>query len=84
MKKYTETLKKCTLFNGIEPHNLEALLGCLNAKISEYKKGETIIAEGTKARYIGIVLKGSAQIMQVDYYGNKSILSSAKPSQILL
>lgn len=82
MKKYTETLKKCTLFNGIEPDNLEALLGCLNAKISEYKKGETIIAEGTKARYIGIVLKGSTQIMQIDYYGNKSILSSAKPSQI--
>lgn len=82
MKKHIETLKKCTLFNEIEPDNLETLLGCLDAKISKYKKGEIIIAEGTKVRYIGIVLKGSAQIIQMDYYGNKSILSTAKPSQI--
>ncbi len=82
MKTHLETLKKCALFNGIEPDSLESLLSCLNAKLSFYKKGETIIAEGTKAKYIGIVLSGFAQIMQVDYYGNKSILSTAKPSQL--
>lgn len=82
MKKHLEILKKCILFNGIATDNLEALLSCLNAKITSYKKGETIIAEGTEARYIGIVLSGSAQIMQIDYYGNKSILSTAKPSQL--
>lgn len=82
MKEYLKILKKCTLFNTIATDNLESLLGCLNAKIYSYKKGETIIAEGTQARYIGIVLSGSARIMQIDYYGNKSILGTAKPSQL--
>ncbi len=82
MKNNFEILKNCTLFNGIETDNLESLLDCLNAKIYSYKKGETIIAEGTKPRHIGIVLKGSVQIMQIDYYGNKCILSTAKPPQI--
>ena len=40
------------------------------------------MAEGNVARYIGIVLSGSVQIIQVDYYGNRSILSSVGQSQM--
>lgn len=58
------------------------MLSCLGAKTELFDKKYTIMAEGTPAKYIGIVLSGSVQIIQVDYYGNRSILSSLEPSQV--
>ena len=82
MKKYFEILRKCSLFDQIEDENLIRLLGCLGARVQEFDKKYTIIAEGNPAKYIGIVLSGSAQIIQVDYYGNRSILSIIEPAQV--
>lgn len=82
MKKYFNILRKCPLFNQIEDDNLIALLGCLGAKIESFDKKYTIFAEGTPAKYIGIMLSGSAQIARMDYYGNRSILSGIEPSEI--
>lgn len=82
MKKYLGILRKCPLFNEIEDENLVALLGCLGAKVKSYGKKETILAEGAPARYIGIVLSGSAQIIHIDYYGNRSILSGIETAEI--
>jgi CRP-like cAMP-binding protein len=82
MKNYFDILRNCPLFDGIEDSNLTAMLGCLNAKQYDYKKGDTILAEGDEARYMGIVLEGSAQIERIDYYGNRSILTKIQPSMI--
>lgn len=82
MKKYLDILTKCPLFEQIEEDHLLKMLTCLGAKIEFFDKKYTIIAEGNPARYIGIVLSGSAQIIQVDYYGNRSILSSIEPSEV--
>lgn len=82
MEKYFEILRKCPLFHQIEDENLIAMLGCLRAKVESFDKKYTIFAEGTQAKYIGIVLSGSAQVVQVDYYGNRSILSGVEPSEL--
>ena len=82
MKKYLEILKKCPLFYGIAEDNLLRMLTCLGARVTEFDKKYTIFAEGSPAKHIGIVLSGAAQIIQVDYYGNRSILSDVKPSEI--
>lgn len=82
MKKYFEVLRKCPLFNGIEDSDLLGLLGCLDAKIMSFEKKYTIFTEGSKAKYLGIVLSGSAQIVQMDYYGNRSILCGIEPSEL--
>lgn len=82
MKKYLEILKRCPLFYGIEEKNLLNMLICLGAKTDVFDKKYSIMAEGGSAKYIGIVLSGSAQIVQVDYFGNRNILSIIKPSQV--
>ncbi len=82
MKKYFDILRECTLFNDIEDENLIALLGCLGAKVETYDKKYTIFAEGKPAKYIGIVLSGSAQMVKVDYYGNRSIVAQINKSEI--
>lgn len=82
MKKHLEILKKCPLFDRIVEDDLLRMLGCLGARIEFFDKKYTVMAEGNAARYIGIVLSGSVQIIQVDYYGNRSILGNVGPSQM--
>lgn len=82
MKKYFEALRKCPLFNQIGDEDLTALLSCLGAKVESFGKKYTIFAEGKPAKYIGILLSGSAQVVQVDYYGNRSIIAGVEPSEM--
>lgn len=82
MRKYLEILKNCTLFNGISDDDLFKMLHCLGAKIITFDKKYTVLAEGSPAKYIGIVLSGSVHIIQVDYEGNRSIIEEIHPSEI--
>lgn len=75
MKKYLEILKKCPLFAEIGEEQLLRMLTCLGARVLSFDKKYTVFAEGTPAKYVGIVLTGEVQLLQVDYYGNRSILS---------
>ncbi len=82
MKKYSEVLRKCPLFNGIEDENIGSLLSCLSANTVTCNKNETIMSEGESAEYIGIVLSGKVQIERTDYYGNRSIVTGIEASQL--
>lgn len=82
MKKFLNILKKCPLFYGIDDDHLIKMLTCLGARIEFFDKKYTIFAEGTPAKYIGIVLSGSVQMIQIDYYGNRSILAEIGESHI--
>lgn len=82
MRKYFEVLRKCSLFNEIKDENLMTMLSCFGAKVESFDKKYTIFAEGKPAKYIGIMLSGSAQIVRMDYYGNRSILSGVEPSEV--
>lgn len=79
MEKYLEILKTCPLFTKIADENLMTMLGCLDARVEFFDKKYTIIAEGNPAKYIGILLSGSAQISRTDFYGNRSIVSKVVP-----
>ena len=82
MQKKIEILKKCPLFYGIEEEDLLRMLTCFGAKQEFFDKKYTIFAEGSHAKHMGILLSGEAQIVQFDYYGNKSILSNIAPSEM--
>ena len=75
MEKYIRILKDCPLFFDIAEQNILKMLNCLGAKVATFDKKYTVFAEGSAAMNIGIVLSGSVQIVQVDYYGNRSIIS---------
>ena len=82
MKKYLGVLRRCSLFDGIEDENLIRMLTCLGAKQKIYRKNEAIFSEGDTVETFGIVLSGEVQIIQNDYYGNRSILANMEPSEI--
>lgn len=76
MSNCLEILQSTALFNGIETFDLESLLSCLSAKVARYKKGQTVFFNGESIECFGIVLSGQVQVIQEDYYGNRSILSN--------
>lgn len=75
MKKYVGVLKSVALFKGIDDSELIPLLSCLSAKVTYYEKGQTVFYSGETIEEFGIVLSGQVQVVQDDYYGNRSILS---------
>ncbi len=82
MEKYLEIIKKCPLFFDIEEENLLRMLTCLGARVEEFDKKYTVMAEGNPAKYIGIVLSGSVQMMQMDFYGNRSLLGNVLATEV--
>lgn len=82
MKKYLNILKKCPLFENIEEENLLRMLVCLGARVEYFDKKYTVFSEGSPAKYLGIVLSGSVQTIQIDFDGNRSILGEMNASEI--
>ena len=82
MENFLELLEHCPLFDGIRQADIAAMLQCLGARVLRCSKGETILAEGAPAKYVGIVLSGAVQIVRVDYFGNRSIIARAGPAEL--
>lgn len=80
--KYLPVLQKCPLFRDIAPSELPALLTCLGAKTVTADRRDTVLREGEPARFVGVVLEGGVQILQEDYFGNRSILGLAGPGEL--
>ena len=82
LKKYLKILKKCPLFFDIEDENLTKMLSCLGAKVDFFDKKYTIFAEDRAAKYVGILLSGTAHVIRNDYYGNRNIISEIVAGQL--
>ena len=82
MKKYLPVLRQCPLFDGIEDKDIPGMLDCLGAAIRAVNKNGEILAERERATHVGILLSGSAHVVQQDFYGNRSIVSSLKAGEL--
>lgn len=82
MEAYFEILRKCGLFRQIEGKKLPELLDFLNAQVKSYRKSQTILREGEAAVCIGVILSGTAQIIRIDYYGNRSIVAKLEAGEL--
>lgn len=82
MKKYFELLKKCPLFEGIEENELSGMLQCLGARTLDVSKNQPVFLEGDPAKYVGIVLSGSVQVVREDYFGNRSMVAVIEPAEL--
>ena len=75
MQKYLEILKKSPLFSNISEEETLKMLTCLGARVRAYGKKDTILSEGAPAHDVGIVLSGSVQSIQIDFCGNRNIIT---------
>ncbi len=75
MKKYIPVLKNNTLFSGVGEDEIEAMLSCLQARLCEYRKGDTVLRQGEHLDNILVLVSGKLHIQRDDYWGNRSIIN---------
>ena len=81
MKEFFPVLHTAALFSGISDEELAAMLSCLGARIDAFPKGSRLLRAGDAVEEVGLVLAGSALIVQEDIWGNRNILSKSGPGQ---
>ena len=62
------------LFHGIKQDELNAMLSCIGYHIGTFKKGDIVAFVGDNLKHIGIVMKGSVDMVKEDLWGNKTML----------
>ena len=81
MQKYSETLKISILFSGIDETEMNSMLVCLDARTEKFRKNDYMLRVGDSPDKIGILLSGSALVVQEDYWGNRDIRTRIVPGQ---
>ncbi|MFA5623469.1 MAG: Crp/Fnr family transcriptional regulator [Bradymonadales bacterium] len=75
MDKHLKTIIDTPLFRGMQIKDVLVALRCLCASTKSFAKGQNIISTGDKISWVGIILEGFAFIEQIDYWGNRHIIS---------
>ena len=81
MKEFLPVLHTAALFSGISDDELAVMLSCLGARINTFPKGTRLLRAGEQVEEVGLVMAGSALIIQEDIWGNRNILSKTGPGQ---
>lgn len=75
MKNYISVMKSADIFMDVSENEIEAMLDCMQAKTTDYRKGEYVFRQGENIKSIALLLKGKIHIQQDDYWGNRSIIN---------
>ncbi len=75
-------MNEIALFNGIENKDVKSMLNCFNATTISYKNGTTIISNLANTGAIGIIYEGSANLIKIDYNGNRTIIEKLERGSI--
>lgn len=75
MKKFIPILKQTQLFSGVSEEEIASMLGCLEARLCTYQKGEYVFRQGESVNHITVLVSGKLHIQHDDYWGNRSIIS---------
>ena len=70
------------LFRGLSPAALDALQAAGFLRKKHYARRETIFHAGSRVQEVGIVLRGTVHIENLDLWGSKSLLSSIPAGQV--
>ena len=70
------------LFSGIQPEDMEGMLGCIGYYVREFHKGEVIAFEAETINHVGVVLDGAVDMIKEDVWGNRTMLLRSYPQDV--
>jgi len=76
--EWMNDVTKTNLFSGISPAEIPGLLACINAVPVPYKKGDTIIEEGSLVYDFGVMLSGHGCSFKEEPDGKQIIITLLK------
>ena len=82
MEEFLPVLRRSALFTGIRADEISSMLTCLHARRADYQKGEYLLRVGDRADHVGLLLSGSALIVQENFWGARNLVSQVQPGQL--
>lgn len=79
MKKYLPILKHTPFFTAMSDEEILSILKCMSAEVKHYPKGSYLLRAGNSTETMGILLEGSALIIQEDIWGHRNIIDFLTP-----
>lgn len=75
-------MNNITIFQGIEEKDIKHMLNCFDAKTINFNKNRTIASYINNTNLVGIILKGSAELIRYDYNGKRTIVEELTENAI--
>lgn len=72
--EHFEVLKSTKIFREASEFECQAMMFCFKTKFKTFNKHDTIIKQGDSMEHIALILKGGANVENVDVLGNISII----------
>lgn len=79
MEHYLPLLARTALFQGLTEEELGQTLDCLGALKKRYPKQSFLLRAGDQTQSMGLLLSGSALLIQEDLWGRRNILAKVGP-----
>ena len=80
MKEFFPVLHTAALFSGISDEELAVMLSCLEARIDTFPKGARLLRAGDTVEEVGLVLAGSALVVQMSSCTMRALPASTRPT----
>jgi CRP/FNR family transcriptional regulator, dissimilatory nitrate respiration regulator len=71
-------LRKCPLFDGLSPQELDHFIACKKPNVRSFQAKEMIVAEDSHIKDIGIIIAGEVLLVKTDFFGNENIILHLK------
>ncbi len=68
-------LQKSKLFQGLTTTEIDQILTCLHGHTKKHGKDEFLLFPGSTTKQMGLVISGAVDIIEEDFWGNRTILS---------
>ena len=82
MKQYIPILKQTKIFAGVSEEEIGAMLGCLDAKLKTFAKGDYVFRQGERASKLTVLVAGNLLIQNDDFWGNRSIVNAVSVGEL--
>lgn len=79
MEQYLPLLARTALFQGLTEEELRQTLDCLGAVKRSYPRQSFLLRAGDQTQSVGLLLSGSALLIQEDLWGRRNILAKVGP-----
>lgn len=75
MKKFFPVFGRVPLFEGIPESDYDTMFSCIGTKVTAFPKNDFIFAAGDTLGSVCIVLSGTVQVIDEDFWGNRNLLA---------
>lgn len=79
MEQYLPLLARTALFQGLTEEELRQTMDCLGAVKRRYPRQSFLLRAGDQTQSVGLLLSGSALLIQEDLWGRRNILAKVGP-----